>query len=55
MSSDAEDQLARMKLLVQALAGTQARAELFGAAMREESAQLAAAIAALKRPEHPQR
>ena len=43
MSSDAEDQLARMKLLVQALADTRARAELFAAEMREESAQLAAA------------
>jgi hypothetical protein len=54
MSSDAEDQLARMTLLVKVLADTQARAELFAAAMREESAQLAAAIAALKKSEHPQ-
>ena len=53
MSSDAEDQLARMKLLVQALADTQARAELFTTAMREESAQVAVAIAALTKPEHP--
>jgi hypothetical protein len=55
MSSDAEDQLARMKLLVQALADTRARAELFATAMREESAQLAAAVAALKKSKHPQK
>lgn len=53
MSSDAEDRLARMKLLVKALADTQARAELFATAMREEAAQVAAAIAALKKSEHP--
>jgi len=53
MSSDAKDQLARMKLLVQALADTQARAELFTTAMREESAQVAVAIAALLSAEHP--
>ena len=47
MSSDAEDQLARMKLLVKALVDTHARAELFTTAMREESAQVAVAIAAL--------
>jgi hypothetical protein len=55
MSSDAEDRLARMKLMVKALAGIQARAELFATALREESAQVAAAIAALKKSEHPQR
>jgi hypothetical protein len=55
MSSDAEDQLARMKLVVQALADTRARAELFATEMREESDQVAVAIAALKKPEHPQR
>ena len=55
MSSDAEDQLARMKLLVQALADTRALAELFAAEMREESAQLAAAVAALKKSEHSQK
>jgi hypothetical protein len=55
VSSDAEDQLARMTLLVQALADTQARAELFAAEMREESSQLAAAVAALKKSEHPQK
>ena len=54
MSSDAEDQLARMKLLVQALADTRARAELFATAMREESAQVGVAIAALKKLEHPE-
>ena len=54
MSSDAEDQLARMTLLVKALADTQARAELFAAEMHEESAQLAA-VAALKKSEHPQK
>ena len=54
MSSDAEDQLARMKLLVQALADTQARAELFTTGMRKESAQVAVAIAALMSAEHPQ-
>jgi hypothetical protein len=53
MSSDAEDRLARMQLLVTALADTKARDELFATAMREESAQLAAAIAALKKSEHP--
>ncbi len=52
MSSDAEDQLARMKLLVQALADTRARAELFTTAMRDDSAQVAVAIAALTKPEH---
>ena len=55
MSSDAEGGLARMKLLVQALADTRARAEVFAAAMRQESAQLAAAIAALKKSEDPQK
>ena len=55
MSSDAEDKLARMKLLVQALADTRALAELFAAEMREESAQLAVAIAALKQSEHSQK
>ena len=55
MSSDPEDQLARMKLLVQALAETRARAELFAAEMREESAQLAAAVTTLKKSEHPQK
>jgi hypothetical protein len=53
MSSDAEDGLARMNLLMQALADTKARAELFAGEMREESAQLATAIAALKKSEHP--
>lgn len=53
MSCDAEDRRARMKLLVKALADTQARAELFATAMREESAQFAAAIAAPKKSEHP--
>ena len=53
MSSDAEDQLARMKLLVQALADTRALAELFAAALHEESAQVAVATAALTNPEHP--
>ena len=53
MSSDAEDGLARIKLLVQALADTRARAEVFTTAMREESAQVAVAIAALTKPEHP--
>ena len=53
MSSDAEDELARMKLLVQALADTRARAEVFATAMREESAQVAVAIAALTKSEHP--
>ena len=48
MSSDAEDQLARMTLLVKVSADTQARAELFATEMRDEPAQLAAAIAALK-------
>ena len=55
MSSDAEDELARMKRLVQALADTRARAELFATAMREESDRVAVAIAALKKREHPQR
>ena len=55
MSSDPEDQLARMKLLVLALAETRARAELFAAEMREESAQPAAAGAAIKKSEHPQK
>ena len=54
MSSDPEDQLARMKLVVQALAETRAPAELFAAEMREESAQLAAAGAGIKKSEHPQ-
>ena len=55
MPSDAEDQLARMKLLVQALADTRTLAELFAAEMREESAQLAAAVAALKKSERSQK
>ena len=52
MSSDAEDQLARMELLAQALADTRALAEWFAAEMRHESAQLDAAVAALKKSEH---
>lgn len=50
MSSDAENRLARIKLLVKALSDTQARAELFATAMREEAVQGAAAIAALNKP-----
>ena len=53
ISSDAEDRLARgVKLLVQALADTRALAEWFAAEMRHESAQLDAAVAALKKSEH---
>jgi len=41
-----------VKLLVQALADTRALAEWFAAEMRHESAQLDAAVAALKKSEH---